>query len=161
MSAESHKPPPFKEVAHKHKVLQINGTATKVEDQPSKGLSKENPGPEKYLSSRLSNMQVTSEQTNRKILSESIFGRASKWLEATNSAFDKKFCPIATSTAVTSNSFQRARNAFVNRNSLAERKLVFTRVQLAEDMEQALPGFKWRVVPNTTVTCEQKTNNGP
>ncbi|EUB58820.1 Death-associated protein kinase 2 [Echinococcus granulosus] len=143
-SIENVKPP--KEVVHKHKVVQINGSATK-EAAPTPIKS------EKSIISRLADLQVNGEPSTHKSNCDSIFGRASKWLEATNNALDKKFRP--TSNAATSSSFHRARNAFISKNALAERKLVFTRVRLAGDMDHALPGFKWRVLPTTSTACEE------
>ncbi|CDS39792.1 death associated protein kinase 1 [Echinococcus multilocularis] len=143
-SIENVKPP--KEVVHKHKVVQINGSATK-EAAPTPVKS------EKSIISRLADLQVNGEPSTHKSNCDSIFGRASKWLEATNNALDKKFRP--TSNAATSSSFHRARNAFISKNALAERKLVFTRVRLAGDMDHALPGFKWRVLPTTSTACEE------
>lgn len=143
-SIENPKPP--KEVVHKHKVVQINETATR--ETPRTPVKSE-----RSLISRLTDLQVNGEPSNRKSNYDSILGRASKWLEATNNALDKKFRPA--SNAATTSSFHRARNAFVSKNSLAERKLVFTRVRLAGDMDQALPGFRWRVLPTNNTACEE------
>ncbi|VDM33023.1 unnamed protein product [Hydatigera taeniaeformis] len=137
---------PAKEVVYKHKVVQINENSTK---EASRAPNKQ----EKSLISRLTDLQVNGEPNGRKSSCDSILGRASKWLEATNNALDKKFRPA--SNAATVSSFHRARNAFITKNNLAERKLVFTRVRLAGDMDQALPGFRWRVLPSTNTVCEE------
>ncbi|KAM7537981.1 hypothetical protein Aperf_G00000078112 [Anoplocephala perfoliata] len=147
------------EVVHKHKVVQVHETFTKQPIQTSKEPSRKPSRPEAGLPSQMADLQVSNTPINRKSSGDSIFGRASKWLEATNNAFDKKFRPTSTSNSATSNSFHRARNAFINKNSLAERKLVFTRVRLAGDMDQALPGFKWRVLPAPSTTCEHDINH--
>ncbi|KAL5104553.1 Death-associated protein kinase 2 [Taenia crassiceps] len=134
------------EAVYRHKVVQIGETATKENLRtPVKA--------EKSLISRLTDLQVNGEASSRKSSYDSILGRASKWLEATNNALDKKFRPA--SNAATASSFHRARNAFISKNALAERKLVFTRVRLAGDMDQALPGFRWRVLPTTNSACEE------
>lgn len=140
-------------------MIQVNETFTKQPIQTAKEPFRKPSRSETGFLSQLADLQISNEPTSRKSGGDSIFGRASKWLEATNSAFDKKFRPISTSSASTSNSFHRARNAFINKNSLAERKLVFTRVRLAGDMDQALPGFKWRVLPATSTTCEHDANH--
>ncbi|VDK34386.1 unnamed protein product [Taenia asiatica] len=143
-SIENPKPP--KEVVHKHKVVQNTENTTKEASRtPVK--------PEKSLISRLADLQVNGESSSHKSSCDTILGRASKWLEATNNALDKKFRPA--SNAATTSSFHRARNAFISKNTLAERKLVFTRVRLAGDMDQALPGFRWRVLPTTNTACEE------
>nr|CUU98573.1 hypothetical transcript [Hymenolepis microstoma] len=146
-----------KEVVHRHKVVQMNGAFTKQSVSTPKESPRRPSRPEAGLISKLGDLQLSNEPTIRKTSGDSIFGRASKWLEATNNAFDKKFRPISTSSAVTSTSFHRARNAFINKNTIAERKIVFTRVR--GDNDQGLPGFKWRVLPSTGAACEQDTNN--
>ncbi|VDD77953.1 unnamed protein product [Mesocestoides corti] len=152
------------EVTYKHKVMIVN-TDSKPIGQNTRGVTRHPVVAEKRLGSRMSELQIATDKTSSKAFhvgSESLFERASKWLEATNSAFDRKFRPASattTTTLSTSNSFHRARNAFINKNTLAERKMVFTRVKNGGDLEQAIPGFRWRVIPGTTTAAYERKAN--
>uniref|UniRef100_A0A5K3FZB2 Ion_trans_N domain-containing protein n=1 Tax=Mesocestoides corti TaxID=53468 RepID=A0A5K3FZB2_MESCO len=162
----SHKPNANQtnEVTYKHKVMIVN-TDSKPIGQNTRGVTRHPVVAEKRLGSRMSELQIATDKTSSKAFhvgSESLFERASKWLEATNSAFDRKFRPASattTTTLSTSNSFHRARNAFINKNTLAERKMVFTRVKNGGDLEQAIPGFRWRVIPGTTTAAYERKAN--
>ncbi len=142
-----------------------NGTtspkSTKVEQGLPNGSASKPQSPksikvERGLASRVANLHVSNRDHQpanspkpRTTESSTLLGRATKWLEATNNAFDRKFRPPPSSASAVS-SFHRARNAFASKNTIAERKLIFTRVDSGSDLQQAIPGFRWRVLPSST-----------